>query len=86
MPSEHAIVYLPGTDPTTCYLPGEYDSGMTKEPIEITPVDTSIVLRPESRIRFGKTYPIEKNVKVKDIGQVNPNHLSKLFQYWTTGN
>ncbi|CAN9477597.1 unnamed protein product [Alternaria alternata] len=82
-PWEHAIVYLSGTDPETCYLPGEYESGMVKKPIEIVPVDSSITLRSESRIRFGKTYPIEKNVKVKDIGMVHPNHLGKLFQYWT---
>jgi hypothetical protein len=82
-PWEHAIVYLSGTDPETCYLPGEYESGMVKQPIEIVPVDSSITLRSESRIRFGKTYPIEKNVKVKDIGMVHPNHLGKLSQYWT---
>jgi hypothetical protein len=56
---------------------------MTKQPIEIIPVDSSICLRSESRIRFGKTYPIEKNVKVKDIGQVHPGHVSKLLQYWS---
>ncbi|RYN75555.1 hypothetical protein AA0117_g6212 [Alternaria alternata] len=82
-PWEHAIVYLSGTDPETCYLPGERESGMIKQPIEIVPVDSSITLRSESRIRFGKTYPIEKNVKVKDIGMVHPNHLGKLSQYWT---
>jgi hypothetical protein len=82
VPWEHAIVYLSGTDPGTCYLPGEYEGGMVKQPIEIIPVDASIRLRPESRIRFGKMYPIEKNVKVKDIGQVHPSHLSKLLRYW----
>lgn len=56
---------------------------MTEQPIEIIPVDASICLRSESRIRFGKTYPIEKNVKVKDIGQVHPSHLGKLLQYWS---
>jgi hypothetical protein len=56
---------------------------MTKEPIEVEPVDSSITIRPESRIRFGKTYPIEMNVKVKDIGRVASHHLSKLLRYWT---
>jgi hypothetical protein len=56
---------------------------MIKEPIEIEPLDSSIRIRRESRIRFGKTYPIEKNVKVKDIGRVHPSHKSKLLQYWT---
>ncbi|KAI4945166.1 hypothetical protein J4E91_008143 [Alternaria rosae] len=35
-----------------------------------------------SRIRFGKTYPIEQNVKVKDIGHIHPSHVGKLLQYW----
>ncbi|CAN9461435.1 unnamed protein product [Alternaria alternata] len=83
IPAEHTIVYLSGTDPAYCYLPGEYESGMTKEPIEIIPVDSSMTLRRESRVRFGKTYPIEMNVKVKDIGQVHPDHLTKLVQYWS---
>jgi hypothetical protein len=63
-------------------MTGEWANGMTKEPIEIIPVDSSIQLRPESRIRFSKRYPIEMNVKVKDIGRVHPNHLSLLWQYW----
>jgi hypothetical protein len=62
-------------------LPGELQ-WMTKEPIEIEPVDSSIKIRTESRIRFGKTYPIEMNVKVKDIGRVQQRHLSKLLKYW----
>ncbi|CAN9198556.1 unnamed protein product [Alternaria alternata] len=82
VPWEHTIAYLSGTDPGSCYLPGEWHAGMTKEPIEIIPVDATIRLRSESRIRFGKMYPIEKNVKVKDIGQVHPSHLSKLLKYW----
>ncbi|CAN9239027.1 unnamed protein product [Alternaria alternata] len=55
---------------------------MVKQPIEIVPADASVGMRLESRIRFGKIYPIEKNVKVKDIGQVHRDHLSRLLQYW----
>jgi hypothetical protein len=82
-PAEHAIVYLSGTDPASCYLRGEWQAGMTKEPIEIIPVDGSVCLRYDSRIRFDKTYPIEKNVKVKDIGKVHPGHVGKLLRYWS---
>ena len=81
-PAEHAIVYLSGTDSESCYLPGEREAGMTRDPIEVVPVDSSVRIRPESRIRFGKTYPIEKNVKVKDIGIVHPSHRYKLVAYW----
>ena len=63
-------------------ISGEYEAGMTKEPIEIIPADSSVVISPYSRLRLGKTYPIEWNVKVKDIGQVHPEHVSKLLMYW----
>jgi hypothetical protein len=55
---------------------------MDKEPLQVEPVDGAMQMRPESRIRFGKTYPIEMNVKVKDIGRVHPGQLSTLLQYW----
>lgn len=80
IPSEHTIVYLPGTQPH--YLNGEYEAGMTKTPIQIIPADSSLTLDPTSRLRFSKMYPIEWNVKVKDIGRVHPEHLSPLIAYW----
>ncbi|KAI8937920.1 hypothetical protein NX059_005602 [Plenodomus lindquistii] len=82
VPKEHAIVYSAGTNPASCYIPGEYESGMDKEPIQIDPVNRGITLSFDSRIRFSKTYPIEMNVKIKDIGRVNPAYLSLLLQYW----
>ena len=83
MPSEHTIVYFTGTNPATCYIPSEWEGGMQKEPIQVEPVDPSMTIRKESRIRFSKTYPIEMNVKVKDIGRVHPGQLSTLIQYWS---
>lgn len=80
LPSEHTIVYAQGASPT--YLQGEYEAGMTKEPIEIIPADSSVTIIPTSRLRLGKIYPVEWNVKVKDIGQVHPEHLSKLLMYY----
>jgi hypothetical protein len=55
---------------------------MRKEPIEVWPIDGAMQMRPESRIRFGKIYSIEMNVKVKDIGQVHRAQLGTLLQYW----
>jgi hypothetical protein len=82
-PKEHAIIYFSGTNSSSCYISGEYEMGMDKDPIQVEPADTTLRIRPESRIRFGKTYPIEMNVKVKDIGRVFPGQLSTLLQYWT---
>lgn len=55
---------------------------MTKDPIAVEPADSSLTMPVSSRIRFGKTYPIEWNVKVKDIGRVVPEDLRKLITYW----
>lgn len=81
-PHEHAIMYESGQDPGNCYIQGEYEMGMTKEPIEMTPSDKTIPLARESRIRFGKIYAIEWNVKVRDIGMVASKDTEKLLEYW----
>ncbi|KAF2728509.1 hypothetical protein EJ04DRAFT_96485 [Polyplosphaeria fusca] len=77
-PPEHAVAYFYGSQPV--YLQGE--TGMTKDPIEIYPSTPGEVMEPTSRIRFGRTYPVEWNVKVKDIGQVMSTHKTRLIQYW----
>ena len=81
-PREHAIIYNTGVHPSTCYLAGEWEAGLQKDPIEVTPADDSSRLTPTSRIRFGKVYSIEWNVKVKDIGMVIDSDMSKLLAYW----
>ncbi|KAJ4311103.1 hypothetical protein N0V94_008119 [Neodidymelliopsis sp. IMI 364377] len=86
VPSEYAVAYFSGTDTTYCYLDGEYQNGMIKDPIEVIPVDYDLRMKPESRIRFSKTFPIEMNIKVKDIGRVHPEHISKLLEYWNEYN
>jgi hypothetical protein len=77
--SEHAIAHLKGQQPVC--LEGEQERGMTKDPIEIEPVDSQVSMSPMSRIRFGKTFSIEFNVKVREIGMVSQKHLSKLSEY-----
>jgi hypothetical protein len=39
-----------------------------------------------SRLHYGKPYPIEMNVKVKDIGNVDPQDLSNLLRYYREEN
>jgi hypothetical protein len=75
-------VYFSGTDPETCYVDGEKARGLVNDPIEVLPSDHSLLMKRESRIRFSKTIPVEMNVKVKDIGRVNYDHMSKLVAYW----
>jgi len=60
---------------------GECAGGMTKGPIEIEPVNSTMTLKPNSRIRFDKVYLIEMIIKVKYIGRVSLSHLSMLRQY-----
>jgi hypothetical protein len=79
-PSEHAIVYLTGTQPTR--LDGEWERGMRKDPIEIEPASATETMDPASRLRFGKIHSIEWNVKVREIGVVSRKHKSKLLAYY----
>ncbi|KAH6642194.1 hypothetical protein C7974DRAFT_446596, partial [Boeremia exigua] len=81
-PTEHALVYNSSIDPESCYLPGECERGLTKEPIEVIAADASAYLTRTSRIRFGKIYSIEWNVKVKDIGFVTDGCLGTLTEHY----
>jgi hypothetical protein len=78
--SEHAIVHLKGTDPA--WIPGERERGMTKEPIMVEPTDTLETMDPSVRLRCGKIYSIEWNVKVRDIGMVASSDKEKLLRYY----
>jgi hypothetical protein len=55
---------------------------MTKEPIMIEPTDTLETMDPSSRLRCGKIYSIEWNVKVRDIGMVASSDKEKLLRYY----
>jgi hypothetical protein len=78
--SEHAIVYLTGTQPIR--LEGEWERGMIKDAIEIEPASPAETMEPTSRLRFGKIHSIEWNVKVREIGVVSRRHMSKLLAYY----
>lgn len=78
--AEHALVYSQGTEPS--YFPGEREKGLTKDPIEIIPSNPKETINTASRLRFGRAYPVEWNVKVKEIGMVAPSHMGRLIQYY----
>lgn len=77
---EHTIVYSQGYQPQ--YLPGEYESGMTKTPIAVEPAEPGEIMSATSRLRFGMTYTVECNVKVRDLGMVVPEHKTTLLRYY----
>jgi hypothetical protein len=63
-------------------IPGEWERGMTKDPIMIEPTDASEKMKGTSRLRCGKIYSIEWNVKVRDIGMVSTQDKIKLLEYY----
>jgi hypothetical protein len=80
-PLEHAIIHPVDTQPT--WLPGEFHlpNRMNKEPIAID-MCTGRTMKASSRIRFSKAWPIEMNVKVKDIGDVVARDIKNLGAYY----
>jgi hypothetical protein len=79
-PKKYSIIYMTGTEAQT--VRGEIRGGMTKDPIEVEPANEGEYLQKASRLRFDKTYPVEWNVKVKDVGRVVQRDLTKLLKYW----
>jgi hypothetical protein len=78
-PDEHAIAYSSGYRPQL--LNGERP--LRKSAICIEDADGIPPLDVASRIYFGIHHPIQKNVKVKDLGRVKPSHVARLRGYWT---
>ncbi|KAF2868226.1 hypothetical protein BDV95DRAFT_501386 [Massariosphaeria phaeospora] len=79
---EHAIAYTVGREPTL--LPGE--ATLEKSPIPIVNVAGEPAFHIASRIYFGIHHPIQYNVKVKELGDVPPDWVPTLRQYWTSEN
>ncbi|KAL8882022.1 MAG: hypothetical protein Q9198_000897 [Flavoplaca austrocitrina] len=74
----HAIIYTGSSPPEI--LQGE--QGMNKSPLRVVPVRPDAKLDPRSRVNLGKTYPVEWNTKVKEIGRLDKSSLVKLISYW----
>ena len=76
-PSEHAIIYTRGTWPKL--VRGE--AALEKKPIAVVPAAPDVWLALASRIKFGIQYPIQHNVKVKDLGTVCDEDMPNLIGY-----
>lgn len=61
-------------------LPGE--QGMNKNPLRVIPVRADEKLDPLSRVNLGKTYTVEWNTKVKEIGRIEKTSLINMLAYW----
>jgi hypothetical protein len=81
VPREHSAVFL--QDQYPMLLPNEY---LEKEPICIIPAEAGIRLDSASRLHYSKAWPVEMNVKVKDIGEVDPKDLGNLLRYYRDEN
>ncbi|KAF9696681.1 hypothetical protein EKO04_005267 [Ascochyta lentis] len=78
--ADHSIVYLNGNPPVM--YPGEAEKGLVKDPIMIVPTNANEEMDPSSRLRYGKMYAIEWNVKFRDIGVVAAHDRTKLMRYF----
>ncbi|KAL8834492.1 MAG: hypothetical protein Q9170_003727 [Blastenia crenularia] len=74
----HAVIYTGSRAPDKQV--NEY--GMKKSPLQVVPVRPDEKLDSMSRVNLGKTYTIEWNTKVKEIGYVEQNSLVKMITYW----
>ncbi|KAL9115305.1 MAG: hypothetical protein Q9187_007317 [Circinaria calcarea] len=75
---EHCIVYTSSKPPKK--LEGE--TKMRKDPIHVRAISSSEKLDPLSRVNFSKVYPVEHNIKIKEIGLISGTDLKRLIGYW----
>ncbi|KAL9603953.1 MAG: hypothetical protein Q9219_000891 [cf. Caloplaca sp. 3 TL-2023] len=74
----HTIIYTGSRAPER--QPTEH--AMKKSPLQVIPVRPDEKLDSMSRVNLGKTYTIEWNTKVKEIGYVERDSLVKMISYW----
>ncbi|KAF2106876.1 hypothetical protein BDV96DRAFT_606914 [Lophiotrema nucula] len=77
---DHGIIHTSETPPP----PLEGDD-LTKQPIRVQPssgYQPTPQLDPASRVNYGKSYAVEHNVKVRDIGMVVERQLHLIISYF----
>lgn len=57
---------------------------MNKNPLRVIPARADEKLDPLSRVNLRKTYPVEWNTKVKEIGRLGKSSHVKMISYWKT--
>ena len=76
--TEHAVIYTGSEIPKE--LPGE--TRIFKEAIKVIPVDEEQAFDPRSRINFARTFPVEYNVKVMEVGKVAESDMRRFIGYY----
>ncbi|KAL1798130.1 hypothetical protein ACET3X_002167 [Alternaria dauci] len=77
-PAEHAIIYSHGHSPRT--LPGEREMTIPPIPVVMNPGEQP--LHEASRLWFGISYPVQYNIKVKDLGYVHMAWMPMFQSSW----
>lgn len=76
--SAHTIIYTGSRPPSK----QANEHGMKKAPLRVIPSKPEEKLDPMSRVNLGKTYTVEWNTKVKEIGDVDHKDLVNMKAYW----
>jgi hypothetical protein len=58
----------------------------SKLPIRIIPTDSFNVLSERSRLNFGKPISVEHNLRMKDVGQIDPDDFPRVLRYFDEEN
>jgi hypothetical protein len=77
---QHAIIYTGESEPLKLATELEFE----KLPIKMEPCSPRATLHSRSRLNFGKPTAVQHNLRVKIIGDITPQHLQNLFQYFVT--
>lgn len=75
----HTIIHMTDIRP---YCSPEEMGLITKKPIAVEPSSSDQKLDRMSRVDFNRTYMVEHNVKVMDVGRVSRESLPLLTGYW----
>ena len=57
------------------------ETKMNKPPIHMEPIDATQKLDRASRADLARTYPVEHNVKVQNVGMISKLHMKRLVGY-----
>ena len=74
----HAVIHTSDTKPYTL----REEKGIIKRPIEVIKATGDQQLHPMSRLNFLKSYTVEYNEKVMDVGGVSAESMPDLLEYW----